>query len=85
MSKTHGVSLSAGRRKFVAELTRNVERMITESGNPNGFDAAAWIRRWINDPNAALGLRCPLEFFDDPDGRARIIRLLAMMQSGAFA
>lgn len=85
MSKTHGVPLSAGRRKFVAELTRDVERMVAESGNPNGFDAAAWIRRWINEPNAALGLRCPVEFFDDPNGRAMIIRLLAMMQSGAFA
>lgn len=85
MSKTHGVSLSASRRKFVAELTGNVERMVAESGNPNGFDAAIWTRSWINEPNAALGLRCPVEFFDDPDGRARIIRLLAMMLSGAFA
>ncbi len=85
MNKTRGVSLSAGQRKFVAVLTHQVTRMIVESGDPNGFDAAAWVRRWINKPNPALGNRCPYEFFDDDDGRARIVQLLAMAQSGAFA
>lgn len=85
MSKMHCVPLSAGRRKFVAELTQQVARIIDESGDSNEFDAAAWVRRWISEPNAALGLRCPVEFFDDADGRARIVRLLAMMQSGVFA
>lgn len=85
MNKTRGASLSAGQRKFVAELSQQVARMVIESGDPNGFDAAAWVGRWINKPNATLGLRCPIEFFDDADGRARIVRLLAMMQSGAFA
>ncbi|WP_408414875.1 MbcA/ParS/Xre antitoxin family protein [Paraburkholderia sediminicola] len=85
MSKTRGVPLSAGQRKFVAELTQQVVQMVIESGDPNGFDAAAWVRCWINKPNAALGLRRPVEFFDEADGRVRIVRLLAMMQSGAFA
>ncbi|MFM0732873.1 MbcA/ParS/Xre antitoxin family protein [Paraburkholderia sediminicola] len=85
MSKTRGVPLTAGQRKFVAALTQQVERMVIESGDPNGFDAAAWARRWINKPNPALGNRCPYEFFDDADGRARIVQLLAMAQSGAFA
>ena len=85
MSKAHGGPLSAGRRKFAAELTQQVARMVADSGDLNGFDAGAWVKLWINEPNASLGLRCPVEFFDDTDGRARITRLLAMMQSGAFA
>jgi hypothetical protein len=85
MSKTLGVPLSAGQRKFVAALTQQVAPIVLESGDPNGFDAAAWVRCWINKPNPALGNRCPYEFFDDADGRARIVRLLAMAQSGAFA
>ncbi|MFM0181594.1 DUF2384 domain-containing protein [Paraburkholderia aspalathi] len=85
MSKTRGVSLSAGQRRFVAKLTQQVARMVVESGDPNRFDAEAWVNHWINEPNAALDLRCPVEFFDDADGRTKIVRLLAMMQSGAFA
>ncbi|MFM0092897.1 MbcA/ParS/Xre antitoxin family protein [Paraburkholderia sediminicola] len=85
MSKTRGVPLSAAQRKFVAALTQQVAQMVFESGDPNGFDAAAWVRRWINKPNPTLGNRCPYEFFDDVDGRARIVQLLAMAQSGAFA
>jgi hypothetical protein len=85
MSKTRGVPLSSGERKFVAALTQQAERVVIESGDPNGFDAAAWVRRWITKPNSALGSRCPYEFFDDADGRARIVQLLAMAQSGAFA
>lgn len=85
MGKTRGMSLPASRRKFVAELTDQVARMVVESGDPNRFDAAAWVRQWADQPNAALGLRRPVEFFDTADGRARIARLLAMMQSGAFA
>jgi hypothetical protein len=85
MSKTRGVPLPSGQRRFVAALTQQAERMVIESGDPNGFDAAAWVRRWISNPNPALGNRCPHEFSDNADGRARIVQLLAMAQSGAFA
>jgi|AACY02.3.fsa_nt_gi Protein of unknown function (DUF2384). len=85
MSKTRGVSLSASQRKFVTELTARVERMVLESGDPDGFDAAAWVGQWIVQQNPALDSRCPVELFDNADGRARVARLLAMMQSGAFA
>lgn len=85
MSKTRGMSLPASQRKFVAELTAQVERMVFESGDPHGFDAAAWVRQWIIQPIPALGSHCPVEFFDDADGRTRVVRLLAMTQSGAYA
>lgn len=85
MSKTGGVPLTTAQRKFVAALTQQAERMVIESGDPNGFAAAAWVRRWINIPNPALENRCPCEFFDDADGRARIVQLLAMAQRGAFS
>ena len=84
MSKTQSVSFSASQRRFVAELSAQVAKMVAESGDPNGFDAAAWVRHWICQPNPALGC-CPVELFDDADGRARVVQILAMAQSGAYA
>jgi hypothetical protein len=84
MSKARRVSLSASHRRFAAELAAQITRMVAESGDPGGFDAAAWVRQWIRHPNPALGC-CPVEMFDDADGRAKVVQLLAMAQSGAFA
>jgi hypothetical protein len=84
MSKWRGALLSANQRKFVAELSTQVAKMVAESGDPEGFDATAWVTHWIREPNPALGC-CPIELFDDADGRAMVVRLLAMAQSGAHA
>ncbi|WP_227245414.1 antitoxin Xre/MbcA/ParS toxin-binding domain-containing protein [Paraburkholderia caribensis] len=84
MSKSRDVLLSASHRKFVAELSAQVAKMVAESGDTIGFDAAAWVRHWVHQPNPALGC-CPIELFGDADGRAMIVRLLAMAQSGAYA
>lgn len=84
MSKKRDASLSASQRKFVAELSAQVEKMVSESGDPKGFDATAWVGHWIRQPNPALGC-CPVELFDDADGRARVVQLLSMAQSGAYA
>ncbi|WP_408470720.1 antitoxin Xre/MbcA/ParS toxin-binding domain-containing protein [Paraburkholderia strydomiana] len=58
--------------------------MVAESGDPKGFEATAWVRHWIRQPNPALGC-CPVELFDDANGRTRVVQLLAMAQSGAYA
>jgi len=68
-----------------AKLIGQVETIIQESGNPEGFDAAHWLKGWISRPLAALGNRRPEEFMDTSDGREMISQILARGQSGAYS
>jgi putative toxin-antitoxin system antitoxin component (TIGR02293 family) len=69
----------------IARLVGQVEQVVTESGDPQGFDAARWTADWLQEPNNALGGRAPGELMDTADGRALVFGLLAQMQSGAYA
>ncbi|SOE63487.1 Protein of unknown function [Burkholderia sp. D7] len=79
--RTHG----AVPENSFTDLVRQVEKMVAESGNPEGFDAAQWLAAWMERSVPALGGRRPAEYMDTVEGRALISRLLAMMQSGAYA
>ncbi|MGX7004903.1 MbcA/ParS/Xre antitoxin family protein [Caballeronia sp. KNU42] len=68
-----------------ADLARQVEKMVAESGNPEGFDAGQWLAAWMERSVPALGGKRPAEYMATAEGRALISRLLAMMQSGAYA
>lgn len=73
--------------RATADLTELVElltRMVAESGDPAGFDAAAWTARWVDSPVPALGGQRPRDVMATPEGRALVLRLLHSMQSGAF-
>jgi uncharacterized protein (DUF2384 family) len=80
MSKAEVEKLNA-----VMNLIAQVQAMVDESGEPSGFDAALWVRQWLEKPVPALGGRCPAEYMDTAEGRALVSRLLAMAQSGAYA
>jgi putative toxin-antitoxin system antitoxin component (TIGR02293 family) len=69
----------------IARLVGQVEKIVAESGNPKDFDAAKWTAEWLEEPNNALGGRTPGEFMDTADGREIVSRLVAQMQSGAYA
>jgi putative toxin-antitoxin system antitoxin component (TIGR02293 family) len=69
----------------MTRLIGQVERIVAESGNPEGFDAARWTADWLQEPNPALGGRPPGEYMDTADGRELVSRLVARMQSGAYA
>ena len=69
----------------ITSLVEQVQKIVSESGNPDGFDAARWTADWLNAPNNALGGRMPGEFMDTSDGRALVAGLVAQMQSGAYA
>ena len=43
-----------------ARLVGQLEAVIQESGDPEGFDAAAWMSRWLKDPVPALGGARPI-------------------------
>lgn len=69
----------------MARLLGQVEAMVQESGNPEGFNAAQWVAQWLEEPLAALGGQRPVELLDTAEGQAIVSNLLARMQSGAYA
>ncbi len=68
-----------------ARLVGQVEAMVQESGNPDGFDAAAWLSRWLTGPLPALGGTRPIDLMDTMEGQALVSATLAKAQSGAYA
>lgn len=69
----------------VAKLVGQVQTMVRESGDPTGFDAAAWMAQWMEQPLSALGGRAPAELMDTSAGQGIVSQLLARSQSGAYA
>jgi putative toxin-antitoxin system antitoxin component (TIGR02293 family) len=69
----------------LARLIGQVEQIVQESGNPEGFDAGLWVAEFIEAENPALGGRRPAELMRTSDGRAVVSTLIAQMQSGAYA
>lgn len=69
----------------LAKLIGQVETIVQQSGNSDGFNAAKWFGEWMEHPAAALGGMKPETLLDTSDGRDAISKLLSQMQSGAYA
>jgi putative toxin-antitoxin system antitoxin component (TIGR02293 family) len=69
----------------LARLEGQVESIVSESGSPEGFDAAKWTATWLEEPQPALGGQRPAELMDTAEGRAMVSDLVARMQSSAYA
>lgn len=69
----------------VTSLPTLGQRMVDESGNPLGFDARAWLDRWLENPMPALGRRRPLGVLKEPGGLDLLRGLLLQVQSGTFS
>lgn len=69
----------------MSNLIGQVQAMVEQSGNPEGFDAAKWLAHWLEEPIPALGGECPASYMDTMEGQKLVSNLLAMMQSGAYA
>ena len=68
----------------VAKLVGQLEAMIQESGDPAGFDAPAWMARWLQEPLPAFGGVRPIDMMDTMEGQALVSTALAQVQSGAY-
>ena len=68
----------------ITRLVGQVDNIVRESGNPEGFSAAEWVASWLQRRHPALGGRSPGELMDTADGRELISDLLARLQSGAY-
>lgn len=66
------------------KLIRQVQAMVEESGEPQGFDASQWLAKWLDTPLSALGGNPPADFMHTAEGRDLLPRLLATAQSGAY-
>jgi len=62
-----------------------VEVMVAESGNPEGFSAPQWVGQWLEQPCPALGNEKPVDYMDTLEGQELVSSVLAKMQSGAYA
>jgi putative toxin-antitoxin system antitoxin component (TIGR02293 family) len=69
----------------VARLVGQVEQMVRESGDLEGFDAPRWVAAWLGRPVPALGGARPGDLMDTAEGREIVSSLVAQMQSGAYA
>ena len=69
----------------VGRLLGQLQTMVRESGDPEGFDASAWLSAWMSAPVPALGGARPLDLMDTMTGQALVSQVLAQMQSGAYA
>lgn len=69
----------------VGRMLGQVQTMVQESGDPDGFDASAWLSAWMSTPVPALGGARPLDLMDTMTGQALVSQVLAQMQSGAYA
>ncbi len=69
----------------VARLIGHVQNIVDESGNPEGFNATAWMSRWLDEPLPALGGVRPIDLLDTIEGQALISDTLAKIQGGAYA
>jgi len=69
----------------MAKLVGQVESIVSESGNPEGFNAAKWVASWLEKPSPAFGGEKPSIYLDTISGQEMIADLLAKIQTGAYA
>lgn len=73
--------------RFLAarSLVELVERIVDESGDPEGFNAAAWLGQWLEQPQSALAGQRPGDFLDTYVGIEFVRNLLLRAQTGAYS
>ncbi|AWU99159.1 hypothetical protein DM992_06015 [Burkholderia sp. JP2-270] len=71
-------------RAVIEMLAIQVQSMVDESGNPDGFDVQSWLFDWLRSPVPALGGQRPVDCLHTPEGIDLISRLLASAQTGAY-
>lgn len=69
----------------VAKLVGQVKAMLADNEAAEGFDAAAWVGNWLEEPLPALGNRKPIEWMESSSGREFVLQLLVQAQTGSYA
>ena len=75
-----------GIARLVGQLETMIQKSgIQESGDAEGFDAARWMSRWLQEPLPSLGGRRPLDLMDTMEGQGLVSAALSQVQSAAYA
>lgn len=69
----------------VMEMVEQVRVMVERSGDATGFEPSRWLARWLESSVPALGGRTPASYLDTNEGVQIVRRLLAQMETGAYA
>lgn len=84
--KGQALSAEQGERLLgIGEIIGLVQTMVEQSGDPAGFDAAAWVAHWLESPLPALGGRLPAQYLNTRTGQELILDVLRRAQSGAYS
>jgi len=85
---SNGIRLSSNESESVlavVQLVAQAQRIVEESGNPDGFNASTWVSEWLSRPHAALGGKSPGDYMDTAEGRGLVGDLLLRQQSAAYS
>jgi hypothetical protein len=68
------------------ELEALARHIVGESTSPQaqGFDAIAWLDRWLETPQPALSGCTPMQAIDTPEGVLAVKNLMGAILSGVF-
>ena len=69
----------------ISRLIGQVQAIVEASGNPEGFDAAVWVGKWLDQHLPALGGQRPAELMDTAEGQAVVASMILRSQGGAYA
>lgn len=79
------LSLDEGERVLgLVKLVGQVHKIVVESGDPQGFDAARWTASWLETESFALGGLAPGALMDTAEGRSLVYSAVGQMQSGTY-
>ena len=67
-----------------ARLVGQLQTMVAEADGAAGFDARAWLGRWLSAPLPAFGGARPLDYMDTMEGQRLVSQTLARIESGAY-
>lgn len=67
-----------------AQLVALVCRLVSESGDIEGFEVERWVDHWLTTPLPAIGNRCPQEYLSTEHDYAILEKLLRQSESGAY-
>jgi putative toxin-antitoxin system antitoxin component (TIGR02293 family) len=65
-------------------LIGEVEAVVRDCGDGQGFAAGRWLASWLQRPNQALGGSTPASYLDTAEGREQLGRLIGAQRSGAY-
>ena len=85
-SKQQITGSSAYAALAMMDLLAKAEQIAANSTAPEArsFDVGAWLGRWIEVPQPALGGRRPSELLATPTGAGLVLRLLGALESGSY-